>query len=55
MYKQIRDDITGEIVEGIVQRESDGACIPVDTNNRDYRKCQKWISKGNAIKLPEAK
>ena len=34
------------IIEGGVKR-SDGACIPNNPNNKDWRKYQKWLAAGN--------
>lgn len=44
MYKlvisKLGDDIT-------IRRESDGACIPIDKFNLDYKEYLKWVEEGN--------
>jgi len=30
-----------------IKRNSDGAFIPIDSNNRDYRVYLRWVSQGN--------
>jgi hypothetical protein len=44
MYKLIKDPITKEIK--LVQRLSDGACIPFDPDNTDYQTYLKWVEDG---------
>ena len=41
MYKNIKDD------NNVIQRISDGAFIPKDTDNTDYQAYLKWVSEGN--------
>jgi hypothetical protein len=36
-----------KIVEGGVQRASDGATIPLDEGNGDYRRYLEWVKDGN--------
>ena len=38
--------ITGEKINS-VQRKSDGAWIPFDTDNTDYQAYLKWLEEGN--------
>ena len=44
LYEEQRDE--GNILIGYI-RKPDGACIPLDTRNKDYRKILDWISQGN--------
>lgn len=39
---------SGEVVEArCVKRLADGASIPMDLNNTDYREYLKWVAEGN--------
>jgi RNA polymerase-interacting CarD/CdnL/TRCF family regulator len=40
MYKLLSDNAA-------IRRLTDGACIPPDHANRDYREYLEWLSKGN--------
>lgn len=50
-YKLIKDFITGEIIDGKVQRLSDNAFIPFDPANTDYQAYLRWLEEGN-VPLP---
>lgn len=39
-------ELDGEIVS--IRREADGAFIPLDTRNRDYREYLAWEAEGNS-------
>jgi hypothetical protein len=45
MYKLIKSPTT--IEARVVQRLSDGACIPFDPDNTDYQQYLEWLSEGN--------
>jgi len=47
MYKLIKDFLTGQT--NIVQRTSDGACIPFDPDNTDYQAYLRWLEEGNTV------
>ena len=47
MYKQYKDQMTGEVVTQAIIRTTDGACIPFDPDNQDFVQYQKWLSEGN--------
>ena len=46
MYKLIIP--FGKTEADVVQRVSDGACIPFDPDNTDYQQYLKWVSEGNS-------
>ena len=54
MYQQVKDPVTGAINASLIQRASDGAFIPVDDRNADYRDCLAWLAKGNELAPVEA-
>jgi hypothetical protein len=45
MYKLIKDKLTGETKS--VQRLSDTAFIPFDSDNTDYQAYLTWLAEGN--------
>lgn len=46
-YTQVWDYRTSQISATLIQRDSDGAFIPFDENNADYRAYQDWLAAGN--------
>ena len=45
MYKLIKNIFSQE--PQAVSRLLDGACIPFDSDNRDYQEYLKWVAAGN--------
>ena len=46
MYKQVKLPNSQELAQ-VIQRVSDGASIPFDEGNRDYKEYLKWVAEGN--------
>ena len=46
MYKQIKNQVTGELANGIL-RLTDNAFIPFDPANTDYQAYLRWLEEGN--------
>ena len=45
MYKLLNNPITKK--SDMIQRLSDGACIPFDPDNTDYQAYLAWVAQGN--------
>jgi hypothetical protein len=45
MYTEHKDPVTNKVV--MIQRDSDGAWIPFEEDNRDYQMYLAWIAAGN--------
>ena len=54
MYQQVKDPVTEAISATLIRRTSDGAFIPADERNTDYRDCLAWIAEGNELAPAEA-
>lgn len=54
MYQQVIDPVTGAISETLIRRVADGAFIPADEQNADYRDYLAWIAEGNELAPVEA-
>ncbi len=54
MYQQVIDPVTGAISVTLIRRVSDGAFIPADERNADYRDYLAWVAEGNELAPVEA-
>ena len=46
-YKQLKNDLTGELDSKIILRKEDNAFIPFDEANTDYQVYLLWVAEGN--------
>ena len=46
-YKKCPTETKFGNVETSIIRKEDGACIPIDENNRDYQAYLAWVAEGN--------
>lgn len=49
MYQQVIDPVTGTISATLIRRVADGAFIPADEQNADYRDYLAWIAEGSEL------
>ena len=54
MYQQVKNPVTEAINATLIRRTLDGAFIPADELNADYRDCLAWLAKGNELAPVEA-
>jgi len=53
MYQKLLDVITGQVVDHCIRRLEDGAIIPADPANTDYRNYMEWRKEGNEAADPD--
>lgn len=46
-YQEVYDHIKGQVHDGMIKREYDGAFIPFDEGNIDYLEYMEWLKQGN--------
>jgi hypothetical protein len=46
-YTQAWDHMQGQVHDGMIQRDEDGAFIPFDPDNVDYQDYLAWLDEGN--------
>lgn len=44
MYKLVTSSLGDDIT---IRRDSDGACIPMNESNKDYKQYLEWVAEGN--------
>ena len=47
-YQEVYDHIKGQVHDGMIKREYDGAFIPFDEGNIDYLEYMEWLKQGNS-------
>lgn len=52
MFKQ-QKNLDGVVINNVVIRIADNACIPFDPQNSDYAEYLKWLSEGNQPLPPD--
>ena len=52
-YSAVWDAMANQVSETMVQRTSDGAFIPFDDANTDYRAYKAWLDEGNQPNPPK--
>ena len=53
-YTQVWDHMRGQVHDGMIQRDADGAFIPADPDNIDYQEYLAWLDEGNEPQPPPA-
>ena len=52
-YKQLKNDLTGELDSKIILRKEDNAFIPFDSANKDYQEYLAWVAEGNTAEAAD--
>lgn len=52
-YTQVWDHMNNQVSETTIQRDEDGAFIPFDDANTDYRAYKAWLDEGNQPSPPK--
>lgn len=53
MYSQVYDPMINEVSKTVIQRDEDGAFIPIDLDNTDYQMFVEWQKNGGMISPPK--
>jgi hypothetical protein len=53
-YTQVWDHMRGQVHDGMIVRDEDGAFIPFDPDNVDYQDYLAWLDEGNTPNEPPA-
>lgn len=46
-YTQALNPLTNDVHDSMIKRDADGAHIPFDNENQDYKEYLAWLKKGN--------
>lgn len=52
-YKQLKNDLTGELDSKIILRKEDNSFIPFDEANIDYQEYLLWVAEGNTAEAAD--
>ena len=52
-YKQLKNDLTGELDSKIILRKEDNAFIPCDEANKDYQEYLEWVADGGVAEAAD--
>jgi len=52
-YKQLKNELTGELATNVILRKEDNTFIPFDPLNRDYQEYLAWVAEGNTAEAAD--